>query len=155
MTAPTFDTPSAGDLFRNEDHLGDLLVVKVLGVEDGLVTEVGTTDAIRADVTIVSPDGTIGDEYLDTLLFGRVLYGQLKRKTGRTVLGVLTGEPGVKRNGKNVPYTLDPATPEQTDLAVKAMSAAPALSAQSAEPDEGSGPAPTDLGDSPPWERRG
>lgn len=159
MSAPMFDTPGSGELFRNEDHVGDLLVVKVLGTEDGVVTENGTADCIRADVTVVNSDGSIGDEYLDTLLFGRVLYGQLKRKAGRTVLGVFTGEPGVKRNGKNVPYTLDPASPEQTELAVRAMTGRPepAASAQAANAGgaDSEGPAPTDLGDTPPWERRG
>jgi hypothetical protein len=155
MTAPMFDTPGSGELFRNEEHVGDLLVVKVLGTEEGIVTDVGTSDAIRADVTIVKDDGSVGDEYLDTLLFGRVLYGQLKRKTGRTVLGVFTGEPGVKRNGKNVAYTLDPASPEQTELAVRAMTGRPepAQAANPAGPDS-EGPAPTDLGDTPPWERK-
>lgn len=157
MSAPLeFDTPGSGELFRNEDHVGELLVVKVLGTEEGVVTENGTADCIRADVTSIGNDGTAGEEYLDTLLFGRVIYAQLKRKVGRTVLGVFSGEPGVKRNGKNVAYTLDPATPEQTELAVRAMTARSAASAQAANAgtEDSDGPATTDLGDTPPWERR-
>lgn len=154
MSTPLeFDTPGSGELFRNEEHVGELVVVKVLGTEDGVVTENGVADCIRADVTVINRDGSVGGEYLDTLLFGKVIYGQLKRKAGRTVLGVFIGEPGVKRNGKNVPYTLDPASPEQTELAVRAMTARaePAQSADAAD----EGPAPTDLGDMPPWEKRG
>lgn len=158
MSAPLeFDTPGGGELFVNAEHVGELLVVKVLGIENDVVTENGTVaEVIRADVTVVLEDGTRGDEFVDTFLFGKVILGQLKRKIGRTVLGVWYGEPGVKRGGKNVAYQLNPATPEQTELAVKAMSAPLAASAQ---PDNGGGgesegPAPTDLGDTPPWERK-
>lgn len=152
-----FDTPGGGEMFVNAEHVGELLVVKVLGIETDVVTENGTVpEVIRADVTVVNEDGTVGDEYVDTFLFGKVILGQLKRKIGRTVLGTFTGEPGVKRGGKNVAYQLEPATPEQLELAKRAMTTR-ATSAQSANADtEGSdGPAPTDLGDSPPWERRG
>jgi hypothetical protein len=126
MTASPFDTPDAGgDLFVNAEHVGDLLVIRVHGTENGVQTENGLADVIRADITVVNPDGSTVEHYVDTMIFGRVIYGQLKQKAGRTVLGVWRGEPGVKRNGKSVPYTLDPATPEQTEIAVRAMTAAP------------------------------
>jgi hypothetical protein len=140
-----FDSPDAGsgDLFTNADHVGDLLVIKVDRTELGVQTENGPADVIRADVSVINRDGTIGDTYVDAMLFGKVLFGQLKRKAGRTVVGVFQGEPGVKRNGKSVPYTLDAATPEQNELAVRAMTSAPE-------------PATAAVGggsDAPPWER--
>lgn len=141
-----FDTPDAGsgDLFTNAEHCGDLLVIKVDRTELGVQTENGPADVIRADVSVINPDGTVGDTFDDAMLFGKVLFGQLKRKVGRTVVGVFRGEPGVKRNGKSVPYTLDEATPEQTELAVRAMTAAPTPAGAVA------GSAGTDA---PPWER--
>lgn len=139
-----FDSPDlSGDLFVNADHCGDLLVIKVDRTELGMQTENGAADVIRGDITVINPDGTPGDTFDDAVIFGRVIFGQLKKKVGRTVVGVLNGEPGVKRNGKSVPYTFDPATPEQTELAVRAMTSAPAPATAAVA--AGS--------DAPPWER--
>jgi len=152
-----FETPTSGEMFVNAEHVGDLLVVKVHRTEEGVQTENGLADVIVCDVTVINDDGTIGDEYDETMIFGRVFYGQMKRKLGRTFVGVWHGEPGVKRNGKNVPYQLNPATPEQIALATRAMQAKvtppPASSAPAAAE---SGPAPTELpvDDAPPWARK-
>ena len=139
-----FDTPDqSGDLFVNAEHCGDLLVIKVDGPELGVDTENGKADVIRGDITVINPDGTPGDTYENAMIFGRVIFGSLKKKAGRVVVGVLNGEPGVKRNGKSVPYTFDAATPEQTELAVRAMTSSPAPATAAS----GAG------SDAPPWER--
>lgn len=136
-----FDTPSAGgDLFVNNEHVGDLLVIKVKDTDNIQTTaSEKPSDVIIADVTVINPDGTAGDEYTDATLFGRVLYGQLKRSIGRTVLGRF--ELGEKKPGKHAPYVLNPAGPEDTDRAMRAMTSAPAPATAAA----GS--------DAPPWER--
>ena len=158
MSAPMFETPTSGEMFVNAEHVGDLLVVRVIRTEEGVTTENGPADVIVCDITVINDDGTIGDEFDETMVFGRVFYGQMKRKLGRTFVGVWYGEPGVKRNGKNVPYQLNPATPEQIDLATRAMRAQvtpPAASSVPAPADEA--PAPTELpasgDDAPPWAR--
>lgn len=158
MSEPMFETPSSGELFVNAEHVGDLLVVKPLRVETGVQTKASTdpADVIIADVTVINDDGTIGDVYDETMIFGRVFYGQMKRKIGRTFVGVWHGEPGVKRDGKNVPYQLNPASPEQIALATRAMQAAvtPPPASTGSAPAEG--PAPTELpaDDAPPWARK-
>lgn len=140
-----FDTPDAsGDLFVNADHCGELLVVKVTGV-DNIQTKASEkpSDVILGDITVINPDGTVGEKFEGATLFGRMVYGSLRRKVGRTVVGVFNGEPGKKRDGKNVAYTFDEPTPEQIKLAVQAMTDKP-------------DPAPVGAGassDAPPWER--
>jgi len=151
MSAPMFETPTAGDLFKNDEHVGDLLVLKVLGTEEGVQTENGSADVIRADITIINDDGTVGDVFEDAMIFGKVVYSQFRRKAKRTFVGRWYGEPGVKRQGKNVPYELWPASEDEINLAVRAMTGntppAPAETEQQA-------PAATELpDDTPPWAR--
>lgn len=159
MTADSmFDAPPAagGDRFRNADHEGRLLVVKVKGVEEGVETDNGTADVIVAHVTII--DGPeAGAEFDDAWLFGRVLYGQLKRRVGRTLLGRLG--KGEARKSQSPPWVLEPATDEETAYATRYMSERmrPPAPSQAAKGDDDASaePAATDLGDTPPWERRG
>lgn len=161
MTTPMFDTPDApgsGDRFINAEHVGELLVIRVKEVAHEVVTDAGTSDVIVADVTVI--DGpNAGTEYLDAWVFGKVVMGQLKRKVGRTIVGRWYGEPGVKRQGKNVAYQINPATDEETAYATKFMTERmrPDAPAQAASVGAGSseGPAATDLGETPPWTRRG
>lgn len=162
-----FDKPSAGgDLFVNAEHVGDLLVVQVKAIDSDVSTENGTVDVPRCDVTVINPDGTVGDIYRDTWLFGKVLLSQLRASVGRTVLGVFHGEPGVKKAGKNLPYKLNEADDEQTEMAVRAMTgkpgdaaeqeAAPAkrAPARKATPAPAAEPAPAEPDDDvPPWAR--
>jgi hypothetical protein len=161
MSESPFDTPDApgsGDRFVNADHVGELIVVRVKGVEEGVVTDAGESDVIVADVTVIDGEHA-GEQYHDCWLFGKVVLGQLKRKVGRTVLGRWYGEPGVKRGGKNVAYQLNTATEEETALALKAMNTLMSAGPAEATPASGGAgssakPATADSGDVPPWERR-
>src|SRR4051812_1442062 len=93
--APQFD-PSA--------HLGDLLVVQVSELKESVETEYGDRPVVVADVHVIARDATISASYPEAWLFGTVLFSQLKKKKGRTVLGVL--EQGDKRPGKKPPWRL-------------------------------------------------
>jgi len=149
-----FDRPAApgrdddAPQFTNAEHLGDLLVIRV----DEFVPSISTTankpgetsKAIRADVTVINPDGTPGTEYPDALLFGTVFVDQLKRSVGRSVCGVF--ELGEKKPGKNAPYRLADPTDAQEALAVKAMTGKPAPAAEPATAAAGGD-------DRPPWEK--
>jgi hypothetical protein len=147
----TPDAPGSGDRFVNAEHEGELLVIKVKGHEADVETSSGTADVIIADVTVV--DGPHkGEHYADAWLFGKVLVPQLKRKIGRTILGRYG--KGQAQKGKTAPWQLDPASEDDTALAIRVMN-----ELQQAEPAKVAGgdsaaPAATDLGDTPPWERR-
>lgn len=155
-TDSMFDTPPAtgGDKFVNADHEGRLLVVKVTGTGKDTFDN-GEAEYIVADVTVV--DGPeAGEEYTDAWLFGRVLFGQLKRRVGRTLLGRLV--KGEASKGKSAPWQLDPATEEETTYATRFMTERmrpPSAGSANAGGTASSEPAATDLGDTPPWERRG
>lgn len=127
-----FDKPApaggTGDVIDQQSHVGDLLVVTVHEHITGMVTKATkpgeTTEAVKADVYVIAPDATVSAEYHDTLLFGRVLCGQLKRSVGRTVVGILA--LGEKETGKHAPYVLNEAPPAAEAAAVKAMTSKPA-----------------------------
>lgn len=136
MSSP-FDRPAPpGDQFSCETHVGALLVMDVLEHVPPMQTKVSDKpqDAIRANVYVISPQGTVAEQFLNTLLFPRMLVSRLRQSIGRKVLGVLTGEPNVKRDGKNVPYDLADPTDPMEQAAIRAMSAHAAQQMQSAPP---------------------
>jgi hypothetical protein len=127
MSAPMqFDRPAPpGDQFQCETHVGALCVFEVLEHVPPMMTKVSDKpqDAIRANVHVVSPQGQVAESFHNTLLFPRMLVARLQQSVGRTVLGVLTGEPGVKRDGRNVPYDLADPTDPMYEAASRAMAA--------------------------------
>jgi hypothetical protein len=160
MTAP-FDIEPApatgGDQFRNADHEGDLIVLTVKGT--GRETfDNGESEFIIADITVVEPDPanrdtSAGDTFDDAWVFGRVLFGQLKRKVGRTFVGRIV--KGQAQKGRSAPWQLDPVSPEETQRAVEFMKVR--LAPPPAQSGPATGPAPTEIGgseDAPPWAKR-
>lgn len=136
-----FAAPSSSSGIDLGSLKGALLIVEVLGVEDHVPTvhtQAGEkSPAVRATVSVV--DGARkGDEYVDVLLFPKVLQSQLKTNVGRKVLGRLT--QGLPKPGKNAAWELAPATPDdvqaaRTFVSQRTMtSAAPAGPASSAPP---------------------
>jgi hypothetical protein len=138
MSSPMqFDRPAPpGDQFSPETHVGALLVIDVLEHVPPMQTKVSDKpqDAIRANVYVISPQGTVAEQFLNTLLFPRMLVSRLQQSVGRKVLGILTGQPGVKRDGKNIPYDLDDPNDAMMAAAGRAMAAHLASQMQAAPP---------------------
>jgi hypothetical protein len=113
MSIPFADPAAPSSGISYAELQGSLLLVKVIYVEDHIPT-VHTkpgekNSAVRADVTVL--DGpAAGQEYLDALIFPKVLQGQLKSRVGQYVLGRL-GQ-GVAKPGQSAPWMLEPATDE-------------------------------------------
>lgn len=106
--------PSGGIDFK--EHKGSLLIVEVLGVEAHVPT-VHTkpgeqSPAVRANVHVITGPGE-SEDYEDTLVFPKVLQGQLKSKVGQKVVGRLN--QGIAKPGQSAPWLIDPAT--EDDLA--------------------------------------
>jgi len=100
------------------DLQGALLLIKVIFLEDHIATvhtRPGETNpAVRANVTVL--DGPkAGETYEDTLIFPKVLQGQLKSRMGQLVLGRL-GQ-GAAKPGQSAPWLLNPATPADEQVA--------------------------------------
>ena len=100
-----------------DEFEGKLLVIEPLEVEKDVETVHGTTDAIRGNVyAVLSKDGSKFEEFEDTLIFPRVLQGQLRKAVGKSlVFGRLV--KGEKKPGKNPPWTLADPTPSDTKAA--------------------------------------
>lgn len=98
-----------------EENKGRLFVIEPLEVEKGIETTNGVADATRVNAWVVrSKDGLKYDEYEDTLIFQRVLQGQLRKAMGKSVVfGRLT--QGEAKKGKNPPWVL--ADPTEADTA--------------------------------------
>lgn len=111
-----FATPAASSGFTFDDHNGALLIVEVLGVEEEIPTTFGDKPAVRATVTVVDGDHQ-GDVYTDTLIFPRVLIGQLRSNVGQQVLGRL-GQ-GNAKPGQKPPWRLEDPTPADLAAAEK------------------------------------
>lgn len=92
---------------------GALLLIEPVEVVTGINTNFGTTDAVRASVTVLDGDHK-DDQYPDTLVFPKVLQSQLNSRVGQKVLGRLA--QGTAKPGQSPPWMLNPGTPadEQT-----------------------------------------
>lgn len=111
-----YATPSTATGMDLKEHLGNLLLIKVNEVVSGITTAYGPTDAIRADVAVL--DGPAkGKTYDDTLIFPKVLQGQLRPNVGKRVLGRL-GQ-GVAKPGQSAPWTLAAANADDILVAEK------------------------------------
>lgn len=149
----TFDRPDApgrdsdAPQFSTEQHVGDLLVLHVTDLQEAVETEYGTRPCVVADVHVIAPDATIRETFEDAWLFGTVLFSQLKKKRGRTVLGVL--ELGEKKPGKKPPYRLADPTDAQEAAALRAMASKP--DAATPEPEQPTGGTPVPVSD--PWSK--
>ena len=108
--------PTGGDRLPLADVLGDLLLITVHEVVHDIETEYGKSNAVRVDVAVL--DGELkATTYADTLIFPRVLQGQLSAKVGGMVLGRL--EQGEKKPGKNPPWRLADPTDDDKETARK------------------------------------
>jgi hypothetical protein len=116
-----FGDPASGDFLNKEamaELNGSLWLVKVHEYEQNIPTEYSEagkdTPAIRADVIVLDGEHA-GRVYESTLIFGRRMVPQLKPRVGKMIVGRLT--QGEKKKGKNAPWVLDNATPEEKKTA--------------------------------------
>lgn len=120
MSQDPFAKPGGGgDLIDFNLMIGALLVVEVVELIPHIAT-VNTkagemTPAVRADVYVLDgPHG--GEEYMDTLIFPKVMQSQLRRHVGSKVLGRVGQGQG--KAGQSAPWTLIEATPADTAQAM-------------------------------------
>ncbi|MFD7157929.1 hypothetical protein ACFV9C_25230 [Kribbella sp. NPDC059898] len=117
-----FADPAEMTGIKWDDLEGALLLIKPYGLEQGVVTNFGTTDAVRADVTVLDGSNK-GEEYPDALVFPRVLQGQLKPRTGQLVVGRLG--KGAAKPGQSAPWKLDKASKADIEVAEKHLANKP------------------------------
>ena len=115
-TSNPFANPApAGGGIDYAELNGRLLLIEPHSLEVGVRTSLGDKDAVRADVTVL--DGTDpGTQHPDTLIFPKVLIGQLRSRLGQKVIGRL-GQ-GVAKPGQNAPWLLHEATADDVQVGV-------------------------------------
>lgn len=134
MTDP-FASPGSTSGVDYKELNGRLLLIQPRALEDGIHTSLGTKEAIRADIVVL--DGpTAGTEHTDTLVFPRVLIGQLRSRIGQKVLGRL-GQ-GAAKPGQSAPWILQEATDADKQVGLAWLSkntlAAPAAASGATPP---------------------
>jgi hypothetical protein len=108
------DPGSGGDKLPLDELEGALLLVDVHEHDPEFETTFGRTGMVRADVAVL--DGTHkADVYADTLIFPKVLQGQLRGSIGEQVLGRLG--KGKAKPGQSAPWQLSPASAEDRAVA--------------------------------------
>lgn len=101
-----FAAPAAGggDNWIAADSVEHLCVFDVLGQEQGVETDYGPKDPIRATVHDIDAQAT----YEDSLIFQGYIVGSLKRRVGQKVLArIVLGEA---KKGQKPPYLLEDAS---------------------------------------------
>lgn len=121
--------PSGGIDWK--DLKGRLLVIKPSAVERGIQTQYGVSDAVRADVVALIGPGEVS-EHNDTLVFPKVLQGQLRGQLGNTVVGRLA--QGQAKGNQDPPWVLDEATADDLSKARDFLSASKPAVASAAPP---------------------
>lgn len=106
MSTDQFSSPASTQGIDWKTALGHLLMVSPLSLEEKVNTSLGEKDAIRADIV----DLDSGEQFIDVLVFPRVLQGQLRPKIGGKVLGRL-GQ-GTAKPGQSAPWLLQDFTAE-------------------------------------------
>lgn len=110
-----FATPAApGGGIKWEDHKGALLLIEVLGVQYGVKTAFGESDAVEANITVLDGNGK-GERYDAALIFPKLLVAQTKGQVGAKILGRL-GQ-GQAKVGQSAPWLLQEASAADTQLA--------------------------------------
>lgn len=104
--------PSGGITWA--DHQGKLLVIEPLSFEQGIQTSFGSTDAVRANVHVLTGPGE-SEDYDDTLIFPKVLVGQTRGQIGKKVVGRLTA--GTAKPGQSAPHMLAEASEDDLSKA--------------------------------------
>jgi hypothetical protein len=100
--------PGGGDRLPLDELNGSLLLFTVDKVVADITTAHGVTDAVACSVAAL--DGTHkGEVFDDTLIFPKVLRGQLKQYVGGGRVAARLGQ-GEKKPGKNAPWILVPAS---------------------------------------------
>ncbi len=116
-TGDPFSTPAGSSEHRISEFVGELLLVKPTEDIMEMVTEIGTTDAVRADIVPLSGPNA-GELCEDMLVFQMALKRALRKvMTGSNpfLLGRLG--MGSKKPGKNAPYIFEQPTPEDVAVA--------------------------------------
>jgi hypothetical protein len=98
--------PASGDRIDWAENKGALMVIEPHSLEVGVSTSNGLSDAIRADVHVITGPGTATD-YNDVLVFPKILQSQLRNQLGLKVVGRLN--QGAAQTGKSAPWILDAA----------------------------------------------
>lgn len=112
MTESPFAAPATVSGIQYEQLKGRLLVVEPHALETNISTTLGEKDAVRADLHVIDQDEP--ETYEDTLIFPRVLIGQLRPRIGQMVLGRL--EQGTAKPGQTAPWRIAEATAQDQAL---------------------------------------
>lgn len=115
-----FSQPAAPDIFKPDAHEGRLLLLWPTGVETGIQTDYGASDAVRCSQIVVLDGPSAGTDegtFDEALVFPSVLRNTLRPSigTGKPVLGRL--EKGSAKPGKSAPWLLKPFTEADAQLA--------------------------------------
>lgn len=112
-----FQQPSAGSDFRAKDHIGHLLLIYVRELRENIVTQYGTSDAISADVVVLTdPSGPRCETQV--LFFQKPLIGSLRNSIGGEPVLARLGQ-GTAKPGQSAPYILNPYTEQDAAIATQ------------------------------------
>lgn len=120
MSTDPFAAPAPpGEGIKWQDFNGALLLIEPKSAGEVIQTSYGESEAVRADVAVL--DGPhAGATIADTLVFPKILQGQLKSQIGAKVLGRL-GQ-GQAKPGQSPPWMLSEATPEDKQVGMQWLS---------------------------------
>lgn len=116
MSDDMFGGPMSATGIKWEELEGALLLVKPNSYEEDINTAYGKANAVSADVTVL--DGAKkGEEYRETLIFPKVLAGQVKGYIGTSKFALGRLGRGQAKPGQSAPWLLADPTDSDKDTA--------------------------------------
>jgi hypothetical protein len=116
MTDP-FNDPASGSGVKVTEFEGRLLLITPTGYEEGISTDFGEKDAVRANIVVIDEKAPGESErHDDVLMFQGRLIGATKKFVGK---GMVVGrlEKGEAKKGQSAPWQLATASDDEKTLA--------------------------------------
>lgn len=118
MTEALFDAPGSTSAIKWDDHTGQLVLVWPLAQKPFTFNSGETGDVIEARVVVLDPPTGGPVEYANTVIFPKILQGQVRGNLGKGRPNLGRVGKGQAKSGQSAPWILIDPTEADKKLAV-------------------------------------
>jgi hypothetical protein len=152
MTDALFDGPGSTSAIKFVEHEGRLVLIWAHEVINDFPLNDGPGTVIRADVVVLDQPGSPPVEYKNTIIFPKMMQGQVRGNVGRGRPNLGRVAKGQAKAGQSAPWILADPTEADKQIATAYLKTPNAVSAEQAPPQGTSyGAGPVTSSTAPPF----